>query len=188
LVSLDGSIPWLCVPRFDGDAILCGLLDRDRGGQFRVYPDDLRKARQRYVPDTGLLVTELRTSTGLLRITDALAVRAGADLSDDAPAARSELVRSVVVIDGDIRVRVELDPRDGGIARPALDGLEVRPARQPELRLHLRANRPLTGLHTSYDLRRGEPTSSSRGVASTVITTSMWRRCFTPRPTRGGAG
>src|SRR5215475_11916521 len=119
LVSLDGSIPWLCVPGFDGDAVLCGLLDRERGGQFRVRAEGLREARQRYVPDTGLLVTELRTGTGLLRVTDALAIRAGADLSDDAPANRSELVRSVVVIDGEVRVHVELDLRDGGLAHPA---------------------------------------------------------------------
>jgi alpha,alpha-trehalase len=156
LVGLDGSIPWLCVPRFDSDAILCGLLDRDRGGQFRVYPADLREGRQRYVPDTGLLVTELRSGTGLVRLTDALAVRAGADLSDDVPAARSELVRSVVVIDGEAEVHVDFDPRDGGLARAALDGLEIRPARQPDLRLHLRANRPLTGLHNSFHLRQGE--------------------------------
>jgi alpha,alpha-trehalase len=109
--------------------------------KFRVYPDDLREARQRYGPDTGLLVTEIRTGTGLVRVTDALAVRAGADLSGDAPVARSELVRSVVAIDGEVQVQVELDPRDGGIARPALDGLEVRPARHAELRLHLRAGR-----------------------------------------------
>ena len=156
LVSLDGSIPWLCVPRFDGEAVLCGLLDRDRGGQFRIAPHDLREARQRYVPDTGVLVTELRTGTGLVRITDALAVRARADLSDDAPAARSELVRSAAVIDGEVRLQVDFDPRDGGLARPALDGLEVRPARRPDLRLHLRANRPLTGLHNTYDLRQGD--------------------------------
>jgi GH15 family glucan-1,4-alpha-glucosidase len=101
-------------------------------------------------------VTELRTGTGLVRLTDALALRAGADISDGTPAARSELVRSVVVIDGEVRLHVELDPREGGIARPALDGLEVRPARRPELRLHLRANLPLTGLHNTYDLRQGE--------------------------------
>jgi GH15 family glucan-1,4-alpha-glucosidase len=156
LVGVDGSIPWLCVPRFDGDAILCGLLDHERGGSFRIYPEDLREGRQRYVPDTGLLVTELRTGTGLVRITDALALRAGADLSDDLPASRSELVRSVVVIDGEVRLHVELDPRDGGLVRAALDGVEVRPAHRPELRLHLRANRPLTGLHSTFDLRQGE--------------------------------
>jgi GH15 family glucan-1,4-alpha-glucosidase len=144
------------VPGFDGDAVLCGLLDRERGGQFRVRAEGLLEARHRYIPDTGLLVTELRTGTGLLRITDALAIRAGADLSDDAPAARSELVRSVVVIDGEVRVHVELDLRDGGLAHPALDGLEVRPARHPELRLHLRANRPLAGLHSSFDLSQGD--------------------------------
>ena len=40
-----------------------------------------------------------------------MAIRAGADLSDDAPAARSELVRSVVVIDG---ITLEVEPETGG--------------------------------------------------------------------------
>src|SRR5689334_11106602 len=91
LVGLDGSIPWMCVPRFDGPAVFSGILDQDRGGHFTVVPEDLREARQRYVPDTGLLVTEMRCATGLVQVTDALALRAGADLTDDVPAGRSEL-------------------------------------------------------------------------------------------------
>jgi GH15 family glucan-1,4-alpha-glucosidase len=156
LVGLHGSIPWLCVPHFDADAIFCDLLDKGRGGHFTVAPEDVREARQRYVPDTGVLVTEMRTATGLVRVTDALALRAGADLTDDAPSARSELVRSAEVLAGSVRLRVDLRPRDGGQARTAFAGVEVRPARRPDLRLHLRASRPLAGLHTSYDLAQGE--------------------------------
>jgi hypothetical protein len=42
-----------------------------------------------------------------------------------------------------------LRPRDGGQTRNAFAGLEVRPARRPDVRLHLRANRPLAGPQTS---------------------------------------
>jgi GH15 family glucan-1,4-alpha-glucosidase len=135
LVGLDGRICWLCLPYFDSEPLLCGLLDRDRGGWFGVSPEGLTEARQRYEPDTAVLVTELRTATGTVRVTDALALRPGADLTDDVPAGRGELVRSAVV---------------------AASGLLVLPARRPDVRLHLRSSRPLTGLHGTYDLKQGE--------------------------------
>ncbi|RRQ76829.1 glycoside hydrolase family 15 [Streptomyces griseofuscus] len=156
LVGLDGSIPWMCLPRFDSDAVFCALLDHARGGHFTVAPEDLVEARQHYQPDTGVLVTELRSRTGLVRLTDALALRSGADLTDDMPAGRAELVRSAVVVDGRVRLRAELEPRGGGQAQALFSGLEVRPHRQPGLRLHLRANRPLTGLRSTHELRQGE--------------------------------
>ncbi|PRX64848.1 GH15 family glucan-1,4-alpha-glucosidase [Nonomuraea fuscirosea] len=156
LVGLDGSIPWLCLPRFDDEPLLCGLLDHARGGQFALTLDDLRAARQFYEPDTAVLVTELQGPTGLVRITDALALRAGADLSDDAGAGRAELVRCAVVLDGTVRLRAELEPRGGGQARALGSGLEVRALRRPDLRLHLRSNRPLTDLRTVHDLEEGD--------------------------------
>ncbi|MEV4173753.1 glycoside hydrolase family 15 protein [Nonomuraea sp. NPDC049709] len=156
LVGLDGSIPWLCLPRFDSDPLLCGLLDHQRGGHFTLTVDDLREARQFYEPDTAVLVTELRGPTGLVRITDALALRADADLSDDAGGGRGELVRSAVVQAGTVRLRAELEPRGGGQARALYGGLEMRVSRRPDLRLHLRSNRPLTGPRTAHDLQEGD--------------------------------
>ncbi|MFC0530579.1 glycoside hydrolase family 15 protein [Phytohabitans kaempferiae] len=156
LVGVDGSIPWLCLPHFDAEPVLAGLLDNQRGGHFTVTAQDLREARQHYIPDTAVLVTELRTTTGLLQITDAVVVRSGADLTDDAPAGRAELVRSARVLNGTIRLDIDLRPRDSGQIRAALDGLEIRPSRRPDLRLHLRANRPLASLPVAFDLNEGE--------------------------------
>jgi hypothetical protein len=117
LVGLDGSIPWLCVPGFDAEPLFCGLLDRAGGGQFGVTPEGVVEARQYYQVDTGVLVTELRTATGLLRLTDTLALRSRADLTDDTPADRGELVRLAEVLDGTLRLRVDVQPRDGGLLR-----------------------------------------------------------------------
>ncbi|MDQ0381374.1 glycoside hydrolase family 15 protein [Amycolatopsis thermophila] len=156
LAGVDGSICWLCLPRFDSEPLLCGLLDRDRGGRFRIAPEGLTEARQRYEPDTGVLVTEMRSATGTVRVTDALALRPGADLTDDIPAGRGELVRSVLVLHGSVRLRVELEPRGGAQARAAASGLLVMPARRPDLRLHLRSSRPLNDLRGTYDLEQGD--------------------------------
>jgi alpha,alpha-trehalase len=156
LVGLDGSIPWLCLPRFDSEPLFCGLLDQAGGGQLRVTPEDLVEARQRYEPDTGVLVTELRSRTGVVRVTDALALRSGADLTDDAPAGRAELVRSAEVVSGTVRLRVDVEPYGGAQVRSALDGLEVQAARRPDLRLHLRCSRPLSGLRSAHELAAGD--------------------------------
>jgi alcohol dehydrogenase-like protein/trehalase-like protein len=45
LVGLDGSIRWLCLPRFDSEPVFCAVLDRERGGHFTIAPDELTKAR-----------------------------------------------------------------------------------------------------------------------------------------------
>jgi GH15 family glucan-1,4-alpha-glucosidase len=156
LVGLDGTISWLCVPRFDSEPLFCGLLDHARGGGFTVAPDEVLDARQRYEPDTAVLVTELRSPTGVLAVTDALALRAGADLSDDAPAGRRELIRSAVVLSGSVKVRVEIEPRGGGGAQVAAGGLAMEAWRRPELDLHVRCNRPLDSLRSVHELHSGE--------------------------------
>jgi alpha,alpha-trehalase len=155
-VGLDGSIPWLCLPRFDSEPLFAGLLDTAGGGSFTVAPDEVVEARQRYEPDTAVLVTELRSPTGLLAVTDALTLHPGAVLSEDAAAGRRELVRSAVVLDGSVRVRVELEPRGGASAEQAAGGLAVEARRRPDLDLHLRCNRPLDGLSSVHELGAGE--------------------------------
>jgi alpha,alpha-trehalase len=156
LVGLDGTIPWLCLPRFDSEPLFCGLLDAARGGSFTVAPDEVIEARQRYEPDTAVLVTELRSPTGLLAVTDALALRPGAVLSDDVAAGRRELIRSAVVLDGSVRVRVEIEPRGGASAQPGAGGLTIDAWRRPDLELHVRCNRPLGGLRSVHELHTGE--------------------------------
>jgi alpha,alpha-trehalase len=156
LVGLDGGIRWMCVPNFDSEPVFCALLDHARGGEFSVRPEGLVEARQWYETGTGVLITELRSDTGVVRLTDALALRSGADLTDDAAANRGELVRSAVVLTGSVRLHVSLQPRGGAKPSPAYNGLAVECARQPTLRLHLRSNRALSGLQTTHDLQQGD--------------------------------
>jgi GH15 family glucan-1,4-alpha-glucosidase len=156
LVGLDGSVAWLCLPRFDSEPLFCSLLDDARGGCFTVAPDEVTEARQRYEPDTAVLTTELRSPTGLVAVTDALALRPGTDLSDDAPAGRRELIRSAVVLDGSVRLRVELEPRGGSLVHAAAGGLSVEARGRNDLDLHVRCNRPLRSLRSVHELHTGD--------------------------------
>jgi GH15 family glucan-1,4-alpha-glucosidase len=156
LVGRDGTVAWLCVPRYDDDPLFCSILDARRGGGFRLAPAGTVAARQRYEPDSGVLTTELRSPTGLVRITDCLTLRAGADLQEDAPAGRGELLRSVVVLDGEVKLEIDVDPRGGGASERRADGLRVTALRRPELDLQLTATVPLAGLRDTVELESGD--------------------------------
>jgi GH15 family glucan-1,4-alpha-glucosidase len=156
LVARDGSIPWLCLPHFDSPAVFCGLLDRRRGGAFVLALEGAVEARQYYEDETAVLVTELRGPDGTVRITDALLLTAQADLSEDAPAGRNELLRSVQVLDGDVRVRVAVLPRGGADAEPRGGGLRIRLRARDDLELQLCPSRPLQALDDVVALRAGE--------------------------------
>ncbi|MDQ4031047.1 MAG: glycoside hydrolase family 15 protein [Actinomycetota bacterium] len=155
LVGRDGAISWMCVPRFDTQPLFCGLLDRHRGGEFVVAPEQLRGSRQYYLPDTGVLVTELRCSTGLVEVTDAFTLRSGADLTDDTPAARGELLRCVRVLQGWASLRISVRPRGGADVDRHGGGLRLRCSR-PDLELHLLSDRPLDGLENTVRVEAGE--------------------------------
>ncbi|CAI4031496.1 Glucoamylase [Nitrospira tepida] len=156
LIGRDGSIAWLCLPRFDSPPLFCRLLDRERGGAFRIEPDGLRAARQYYEPDSAVLVTEMQVAEGTLRLADCCPLVSGADLTEDLPATRNELLRRVTVLEGTARLRIEIEPRGGAEAEPRDGGLRIRCLAQPDLHLHLGSTIPLTGLRTSVTLKAGQ--------------------------------
>ena len=123
---------WLCLPRFDSPPLFCSVLDHTRGGAFRIVPDGLRESAQCYEPDSAVLVTEMRCAEGSLRIRDCCPVIAGADLSEDISVTRRELLRSVTVTEGTIRLTIEMEPRGGAEAEPREGGLRIRCKAQPE--------------------------------------------------------
>lgn len=156
LVARDGSIVWLCVPRFDSAPLFCSLLDARTGGSFRVGPERVIGARQHYEPDSGVVVTEMRDESGTVRMTDCLTLRSGADLAEDTGAGRDELLRSVMVLDGSVRLHVGIEPRGGATAAAHGQGLEISMPNRPGLGLRLLATVPLDGLHTVVELNAGD--------------------------------
>lgn len=70
LVAADGTIDWLCLPRYDGDIVLGSLLDVGHGGLWRLGPDHHRLGRQSYVNETALLTTTWEVGDSRLQLTD----------------------------------------------------------------------------------------------------------------------
>jgi GH15 family glucan-1,4-alpha-glucosidase len=71
LVGADGSIDWLCLPRFDSPACFAALLGDDKNGSWRIAPTAAdATATWRYQGDTLILETEWRTGTGVARVID----------------------------------------------------------------------------------------------------------------------
>ena len=71
LVSTSGAIDWFCYPRFDSPSIFAAILDRQRGGSFRVSPlNPVPAGEQAYIRDTNLLTTTFHRPEGTLVLTD----------------------------------------------------------------------------------------------------------------------
>lgn len=71
LVSNSGAIDWFCYPRFDSPSIFAAILDRQRGGSFRISPVNPNPVgEQAYIHDTNLLTTTFHRSEGTLVLTD----------------------------------------------------------------------------------------------------------------------
>src|SRR5215210_7773473 len=76
LVTRDGSIDWLCLPRYDSPAIFARLLDPD-GGHWSIRPTVDYTSERRYLPGTLVIETTFTTDSGQVRLTDAMAFADG---------------------------------------------------------------------------------------------------------------
>jgi GH15 family glucan-1,4-alpha-glucosidase len=71
LVSRDGSVDWLCLPRFDASACFAALLGTDQNGRWLLAPDhSVRTVTRRYRPGTLILETDFETEDGAVRVID----------------------------------------------------------------------------------------------------------------------
>ncbi|HET8697240.1 MAG TPA: trehalase-like domain-containing protein, partial [Gammaproteobacteria bacterium] len=89
LVARDGSIDWLCLPRFDSPACFAALLGGPEHGRWLIAPEKsrIRKTRRRYYPGTAVLETRFETDGGEAAVIDLM------PLTDDE--SKVDLVRTV---------------------------------------------------------------------------------------------
>ncbi|WP_329215989.1 glycoside hydrolase family 15 protein [Streptomyces sp. NBC_01485] len=100
LVGMDGSVDWLCLPRFDSGACFARLLGDEENGHWRIAPKGVKGhcTRRAYRPDTLVLDTEWETAEGAIRVTDLMPQREAAP----------DVVRIVEGLRGRVTVRSTL--------------------------------------------------------------------------------
>ena len=102
LVGRNGSIDWLCWPRFDNDACFAALLGTPENGCWRLSPDaQVIAVHRRYQIDTLIIETDLETQDGAVRLIDFMPERRGS----------SSIVRIVVGLRGSVVMQSELKLR-----------------------------------------------------------------------------
>src|SRR6266540_2780817 len=103
LVSREGSVDWLCFPRFDSPSVFARMLD-EAAGHWSIRPAAGHEVSRRYLGNSLVLETTFRTVTGALVLTDALAVGPGNTGHQLGAGAPPLLVRSVCCTDGEVEV------------------------------------------------------------------------------------
>jgi alpha,alpha-trehalase len=124
LVSRDGSIDWLCFPRFDSPSIFGRLLG-DEAGHWSIRATSATQVTRRYLDRTMVLETTFRTPTGTVAITDALAMgdgNRGHELGKGAP---HLLLRRATCLEGEVALCLEYVPRpEYGLIHPLFDPVD----------------------------------------------------------------
>ncbi|MFD9460927.1 glycoside hydrolase family 15 protein [Streptomyces sp. NPDC060027] len=171
LVGRDGSVDWLCLPRFDSAACFAALLGDEDNGQWRIAPEGADSCTRRsYRPDTLVLDTEWDTPEGSVRVTDLMPQR------EHAP----DVVRVVEGLSGRVRMRSLLRLRfDYGSVVPWMrrsDGHRVAVAGPDSV--WLRSEPPV---HTwGQDFRTHSEFTVAAGEKVAFVLT--WHPSHRPRP------
>jgi GH15 family glucan-1,4-alpha-glucosidase len=169
LVGRDGSIDWLCVPRFDSGACFAALLGETGNGRWLLAPQDpTRTTSRRYRPDSLVLETLFETDTGAARVVDCMPLRDGGP----------NVVRLVEGVRGQVRMRMELVIRfDYGSIVPWVRNINgvLQAIAGPDV-LYLRTPVPLKG----QDLRTVAEFAVSEGEQIPFVLS--WHQSHMPIP------
>jgi GH15 family glucan-1,4-alpha-glucosidase len=157
LVGVEGTIDWYCSPDFDSPSVFAAILDRNRGGHWRIAPTGSGwTSKQLYFPDTNILITRFLSADGVGEVQDFMPIA-----SSRAHPPHS-LIRRTVCVRGRVELVTEIEPRfDYGRQ-------QHRPHQHPQgaifetpaLSLALASPRPLTmtdaGARATFVLSHGE--------------------------------
>ena len=106
LVTTDGTVDWFCCPRFDSPSVFASLLDANKGGYFRIWPESAGYvSRQLYLPETAVLTTRFMTADGVGEVQDFMPV------TSDEVTDRHRIVRMLRVPRGTMCFAMDLQPR-----------------------------------------------------------------------------
>jgi GH15 family glucan-1,4-alpha-glucosidase len=158
LVGTDGTIDWYCCPAFDSPSVFASILDREKGGFYRIAPlDEGWTPKQLYFPDTNVLITRFLAPHGVVELQGFMPIP-----RDGEERHRHRLVRRVVGVRGEMRFRLDLQPRfDYGREAHTVEHHDHGVVfRSPRLCLALQSTRPIAcddrDAHSEFTLRAGE--------------------------------
>jgi GH15 family glucan-1,4-alpha-glucosidase len=159
LVGKNGTIDWMCFPRFDSPSIFASLLDDAKGGYFQIAPTlEGTNCKQMYWPDTNVLVSRFLSAEGVGEIVDLMPIERPGKGS-------SELIRRVRVVRGSMGFCVECRPAFNFARDPHRVTIVDTGAtfHSPSLSLRLLARIPLEadprgGVTARFSLHEGEST------------------------------
>ena len=124
LVARNGSVDWLCFPRFDSPSIFARLLG-EGAGHWSIRATGTERVTRRYLDRTMVLETTYSTPTGTVVLVDALAMgegNKGHELGRDAP---HVLLRQATCTEGEVEMELEYAPRpEYGLIYPLLEAVE----------------------------------------------------------------
>ncbi len=183
LVSVTGSIDFMCLPRFDSPTVFGRLLDADKGGffSFECLAEDT-KNKQLYLPGTNILITRFLSEDGIAELTDFMPI-----VDEELDFAVFRRLKGVY---GHHRVRLDLRPRYGYGKRgciaeknPEGRGYLIRDpeGEQPTLLLLTDVAMDISddGLSATIDLRQGDNLDFILTLNQGVDFDLDWMRCFT---------
>ena len=111
LISRDGSIDWLCWPRFDSPSIFGALLG-PYAGHWRIAPVAPFKTERRYVYETNVLETRFQTETGSVLLIDLMPVASEHD-KEKLLIPEHEILRLLQCESGEVEIEILFEPRPG---------------------------------------------------------------------------
>jgi GH15 family glucan-1,4-alpha-glucosidase len=159
LVSVGGSIDWLCFPRFDSPSVFARLVDHENGGHFAIHPVGDYQREHAYLPESNVLVVTFRTTGGTVTVTDFMPV------AEEITKGEHEVVRVVRCQEGHVEMVAEYEPRLGYGAPAttfAVNGRSVIARREGDC-LGMAAGVPMEavegGARARFGLREGEWTA-----------------------------
>jgi len=157
LVGKDGSIDWLCFPRFDSPSVFAALLDEERGGRFSIAPLGFYESSSAYLDDSNVLITTFETQSGVGKLTDFMPIEYEVTRSSH------EVVRIISAESGSLDILLAFQPRlDYGRSEApiSLEGDRLALAARDGERLFLSSDVPLTleerGATARFSLSAGQ--------------------------------
>jgi GH15 family glucan-1,4-alpha-glucosidase len=166
LVGTNGTIDWYCCPAFDSPSVFGAILDADDGGFYSLRPEgEDWTSKQLYFPDTNVLITRFLTPGGVGEVQDFMPIEA-----PDSAMHRHRLMRRVVVVRGEMRFVVEVQPRfdygraahevemhpHGVLFRSDVLSLALEGAISKSMGSARRLERRDSGIRATFDLAAGE--------------------------------